>query len=93
MLPGLSNDILCHTTSYSFNSQTTRSDIRPHIKWAVSLRIVDGQFDLPRVFVGMYGLTYHNHFYHTKVTKKRGSLYKFLVSVYMKEANWTSLIC
>ena len=37
----------------------TRSDIRPHIKWAVSLLIAYGHFNLPQeVCVGIYRLTY-----------------------------------
>ena len=31
-------------TSYSFTSQITQSDTRPHAKWAVSLVIADGFF-------------------------------------------------
>ena len=34
------------TTSYSFNLQITKSDTRPHTKWAVSLVTVDGHFNL-----------------------------------------------
>ena len=34
------------------NLQITRSDISPHIKWAVSLVIAYGHFNLPR---GLYG--------------------------------------
>ena len=41
---GLSKD---HTF---LNLQITRSDIRPHIKWAVSLVIAFGHSDLPQVF-------------------------------------------
>ena len=33
------------------NLQITRSDIRPHIKWADSLVIVCGHFNLPQGFV------------------------------------------
>ena len=33
------------------NLQITRSDIRPHIKWAVSLVIAYGHFNLPQGFV------------------------------------------
>ena len=36
-----------YMTSYFFNLQITRSDTRPHIKWAVSLLIADGHFNLP----------------------------------------------
>ena len=36
------------------NSQITRSDIRPHIKWAVSLVIAYGHFSLPQGFVSVY---------------------------------------
>ena len=37
-----------------WNLQITRSDIRPHIKWAVSLMIAYGHFILPRGFVWVY---------------------------------------
>ena len=41
MTPGLSKDIRCHVWPYvSINLQISRSDIRPHIKWAVSLVIL-----------------------------------------------------
>ena len=40
------------------NLQITRSDVRPHIKWAVSLVIAYGHFNLHQGFVGRYGLTY-----------------------------------
>ena len=33
------------------NLQITRSEIRPHIKWAVTLVIAYGHFNLPRGFV------------------------------------------
>ena len=43
MTPGLSKDIQCHVWPYFFpNLHITRSDIRPHIKWAVSLVIAYG---------------------------------------------------
>ena len=48
MTPGLSKDIRVHTFP---NLQFTRSDIRPHIKWAVSLVIAYGHFNLPQGFV------------------------------------------
>ena len=40
------------------NLQITRSDIRPHIKWAVSLVIAYGHFNLPQgfVWVGMVNI-------------------------------------
>ena len=41
MTPGLSKDIQCHVWSYFYKQvQISRSDIRPHIKWAVSLVIL-----------------------------------------------------
>ena len=52
MTPRLSKDIQCHVWPYIFlNLQITRSDIRPHIKSAVSLVIVCGHFNLPQGFV------------------------------------------
>ena len=33
------------------NLQIARSDVRLHIKWAVSVVIAHGRFSLPRVFV------------------------------------------
>ena len=54
--PGLSKTS-CMTILF-LNLQITISDIRPHIKWAVSLVIAYGQFTLLGGFcVGMYGLT------------------------------------
>ena len=40
--PGLSKGILCHVWPYFFYKQVqiSRSDVRPHIKWAVSLVIL-----------------------------------------------------
>ena len=50
---GVMND---HTL---LNLQITRSDIRPHIKWAVILVIAYGPFNLPPGFVWIcMGLTY-----------------------------------
>ena len=59
MTPGLSKDIRCHVrmTILFLNLQITRSDIRPHIKWAVSLMIAYGHFNLPQGFVWVCGLT------------------------------------
>ena len=52
IIPGLSKDIRCHVQPYFFlNLQVTESDIRPHIKWAVSLVITYGHFNLPQGFV------------------------------------------
>ena len=34
--------------------QITRSDIKPHIKWAVSLVIAYGQFNFPQGFMWVY---------------------------------------
>ena len=46
-------------TIFFLNLQITRSDIRPHVKWAVSLVITYGTFkSSSQVCVGMYGLTY-----------------------------------
>ena len=52
MTPGLSitfGVMFDHT--FFLKSQITRSDIRPHIKWAVSLVIAYGHFNLPQGFV------------------------------------------
>ena len=53
MTPGLRKDIRCHcmTILFFLNLEITRSDIRPHIKWAVSLVITYGHFNLPQGFV------------------------------------------
>ena len=41
--PGLSKEIRCHCMTILFrNLQLTRSGIRPHIKWTVSLVIAYG---------------------------------------------------
>ena len=59
MTPGLSMDIWCHVRPCFFlNLQITGSGIRPHTKWSVSLVIAYGNFNLPRVCVGMHELTY-----------------------------------
>ena len=48
MTPGLSKDIRCHALPYFFfNLKTARSDISPHIKWAVSLVFAYGHFNVP----------------------------------------------
>ena len=59
--PGLSKDILCHVGPYFFYKQVqiSRSDIRPHIKWAVSLVILHMVTSMSlQGCVGIYGLTY-----------------------------------
>ena len=48
MTPDLSRDVQCLAFQ---NLQITRSDIGPYIKWAVSLVIAYGHFNLPREFV------------------------------------------
>ena len=53
MTPGLSKDIRCHVHCMAMifqNLQITRPDIRPNIKWAVSLLITYGH-NLPQGFV------------------------------------------
>ena len=42
--------VSCMTMRF-LNLQITRPDFRPHIKWAVSLVIPYGHFNLPRGFV------------------------------------------
>ena len=42
------------------NLQVTRSDMRPHIKWAVSLVIAYGHFNLPQGFVWL-SMGAHTH--------------------------------
>ena len=55
-----SGRLLSCMTILFLNLQITRSDVRPYIKWAVSLVIAYGHYNLPQgFFVGMYGLTYH----------------------------------
>ena len=55
MTPGLSKGIWCHVLSSLFlNLQVTRSDVRPHIKWAVNLVIAYGHFNLPQGFVWVW---------------------------------------
>ena len=44
---------------YDHTFSKTRSDIRPHIKWTVSLVIAYGHFNLPQGLMWVYnGLTY-----------------------------------
>ena len=48
MTPGLSKDIRCYVWPYFFlKLANARSDIRPHIKWAVSLVFANGHFNIP----------------------------------------------
>ena len=50
-VPGLSKDIQCHVRLCSLlHLQIIRSDIRPHMKWAVSLVIADGDLISLRFF-------------------------------------------
>ena len=44
----------------------TRSYIMPHVKWAVSLVIADGDFTLPQGFVWVF-MGEHTHFITPKV--------------------------
>ena len=66
MKPSLSKDIQCHGWPYSFNDficlQITTSDIRPHIKWTVSLVITDGHLIL---------MVWHTHFITPEGNSKR----------------------
>ena len=58
MTPGLRTFGVMYDHTF-LDLQITRSDIRPHINWAVSLVIAHGHFNLSQAFfVGMYGLTY-----------------------------------
>ena len=53
MTSGFRKDIRCHVWPYFFlNLQTTRLDMRPHIKWAVSLMIAFGHFIYIHIRVG-----------------------------------------
>ena len=54
MAPDLSKDICCRVWPTFSELQITRSDIRPHIKWAVSLVIAYGQFNFPYGFMWRY---------------------------------------
>ena len=60
MTPGLGKDIRCHVWPYSFLClHITRSDIRLHLKWAVSLVMAHGHWIFHTwVCVGMNELTY-----------------------------------
>ena len=49
------------------NLQIVRSDIRPHIKWAVSLVIAYGHFNLPQGIVWVC-MSSHTHFITHKDT-------------------------
>ena len=50
MTLGLSEDIQCHVWQYSY-SVFANHQIRPQVKWTVSLAIADGHFNLPQGFV------------------------------------------
>ena len=51
MTPGLSKDSVSCMAILFLKLQITRTDITPHIKWAVSLVIAYGHFNLPHGFV------------------------------------------
>ena len=58
------HSVSCMTILFQTILQITRSDNRPHIKWALSLVIACGHFDFCHGFVlvyGMYGITYSLH--------------------------------
>ena len=57
MTPGLSKDIRCHVGPVSINLQITRSDIRSHRKWTVSLVISCVHFNFLK---GLCGCTWVN---------------------------------
>ena len=59
--PSLSKDIRCHVYHTFLKLQITRSDIRPHMKWAVSLVIACDRFNLPQGFVWVC-MGKHTHF-------------------------------
>ena len=53
MKAGLSKDIWCYGWTYSFlGLQISKSDIRPHVKWAVNLVSADGYFNIPQGLCG-----------------------------------------
>ena len=59
MIPDLHKDIQCHLWLGSFLFlQITGSDIRPQVKWAVNMVIVDGHLICLKGLVGMYELKY-----------------------------------
>ena len=60
------HSVSCMTILF-LNLQITRSDIRPHIKWAVSLVIAYGHFNLPQGFVWVC-MSSHTHFITPKGT-------------------------
>ena len=57
MTPGLSKDIQCHVGPVSINLQITKSDIRSHRKWTVSLVISCVHFNFLK---GLCGYTWVN---------------------------------
>ena len=57
------------------NLQITRSDIRPHIKWAVSLVIAHGHVYLPQGFVWVC-MGSHAHFITPKGAREGSILYE-----------------
>ena len=60
------HSVSCMTMHTFLNLQITRSDIKPHIKWDISLVTAYDHFNLPLGFVcvGMCGLTHS--FYHPR---------------------------
>ena len=74
MTPGLSKDIQCHVSPYVFLIlQITRSDIRLHIPWTVSLVIAYCPFNPPQWFVWVR-MGQHAHFVTTEEGHGRNDL-------------------
>ena len=48
-------------TIFFLKLQITRSEIRPHIKWAVSLVTAYGHFNFPQDFVSIYRIIYSRY--------------------------------
>ena len=72
------------------NLQITRTDFRPHIKWAVSMVIAYGYFNLPQGFVWVCMGT-HTHF----ITPGDGFfyiIYKYLCKVFAHLIVWFCVV-
>ena len=90
----LFNDTWSHLVMYDhtfLNLQITRSDIRPHIMWAVSLMIVYDHFNPPYGFVlGMYRLTY-SLLSPPRVTREGNWLVEYGIEKFHPQPHWWSL--
>ena len=69
----------CHVWPYYFQClQITKSDIRPQVKWAVTLVIADGHFNLPQ---GLCGYIWTNIFLLSPYRVSSGEKTRFMLRI------------